>query len=50
MEIPEFVRDHDEEVEYRPITDFGLESDHARLCTAPSVVDPIPMYSMRCIA
>ncbi|XVF63592.1 hypothetical protein PTKIN_Ptkin09bG0099100 [Pterospermum kingtungense] len=49
VEIPEFVYDHDEELEYRPMVDYGLESDYARVCTAPSV-DPIPMYSMRCIA
>ncbi|XWS20890.1 hypothetical protein CRYUN_Cryun30bG0007900 [Craigia yunnanensis] len=49
MEIPEFVHDHDEELEYRPMMDYGLESDHPRVYTAPSV-DPISMYSMRCIA
>ncbi|OMO75521.1 hypothetical protein COLO4_26064 [Corchorus olitorius] len=51
MELPEFVFEHDEELEmeYRPVTDYGLESDHPRVYTAPSV-DPISMYSMRCIA
>ena len=49
MEIPEFVHDHDEELEYGPMMDYGLESDHPRVYTAPSV-DPISMYSMRCIA
>ncbi|XWS24556.1 hypothetical protein CRYUN_Cryun28dG0112900 [Craigia yunnanensis] len=46
MEIPEFVHDHDEELEYRPMMDYGLESAHPRVYTAPSV-DPISMYSMR---
>ncbi|XVE69655.1 hypothetical protein DITRI_Ditri10aG0007900 [Diplodiscus trichospermus] len=49
MEIPEFVYDHDEELENRPMMDYGLESDHPRVDTALSV-DPISMYSMRCIA
>ncbi|XP_021284671.1 ganglioside-induced differentiation-associated protein 2 [Herrania umbratica] len=51
MEIPEFVHDHDEELEYRPAMDYGLESDHPRIYSTTSVpVDPISMYSMRCIA
>ncbi|XWS25966.1 hypothetical protein CRYUN_Cryun27aG0112900 [Craigia yunnanensis] len=49
MEIPEFVHEHDEELEYCPMMDYGLESDHPRVYTTPSV-DPISMYSMRCIA
>ncbi|KAL5557788.1 hypothetical protein UlMin_033999 [Ulmus minor] len=44
IEIPEFVNDHDEEMEYRPTMDYGLESDHPRVCGAP-----MSMYSMRCI-
>lgn len=47
MEIPEFVHEHDRELEYRPMMDYGLESDHPRV-----MVDycPFSMYSMRCIA
>ena len=51
IEIPDFVYDHDEDLEYRPMMDYGLESDHARVYGAPAVVDsPVPMYSMRCIS
>ncbi|XP_062097214.1 uncharacterized protein LOC133803260 [Humulus lupulus] len=48
IEVPEFVCEHDEELEYRPMMDYGIESDHP---TAITMVDsPISMYSMRCIA
>ncbi|XVF35889.1 hypothetical protein REPUB_Repub19eG0010100 [Reevesia pubescens] len=50
MEIPEFVYDHDEELDYRPMMDYGLESDHPRVYSAPPSVDLISMYSMRSIA
>ncbi|XP_057468604.1 uncharacterized protein LOC130757802 [Actinidia eriantha] len=51
IEIPDFVYDHDEDLEYRPMMDYGLESDHPRVYGAPAVVDsPVPMYSMRCIS
>ncbi|MBA0717248.1 hypothetical protein Golax_005084 [Gossypium laxum] len=45
VEIPEFVYDHDEDLEYRPMMDYGLESDHPRVSLSPSVSS----YSMRCI-
>lgn len=51
MEIPEFVYDHDEDLEYRPMMDYGLESDHPRVYGAPPAVDSsVAMYSMRCIS
>ncbi|KAL6995933.1 hypothetical protein U1Q18_006068, partial [Sarracenia purpurea var. burkii] len=50
MEIPEFVYDHDEELEYRPMMDYGLESDHPRLFSSPPANSPFSVYSMRCIA
>lgn len=50
IEMPEFVYDHDQELEYRPMLDYGLESDHPRVPGAPSVDSPVSMYSMRCIA
>ncbi|MBA0606915.1 hypothetical protein Godav_019312 [Gossypium davidsonii] len=50
MKIPDFVHDHDEELEYHPMMDYGLESDHPRVYTEPPSMDPISMYSMRCIA
>ncbi|KAJ1403889.1 CRAL-TRIO lipid binding domain [Sesbania bispinosa] len=51
VEIPEFVFDHDEDLEYRPMMDYGLESDHARVYGAPPTMDsPVTTYSMRCIS
>ena len=51
VEIPEFVYDHDEDLEYRPMMDYGLESDHARVYgTAPALDSPVTTYSMRCIS
>lgn len=47
MEIPEFVSDHDEELEYHPMMDYGIESDHPRVYGAPPAMS---VYSMRCIA
>lgn len=49
VEIPEFVIDHDEDLEYRPMMDYGLESDHPRVYGAPAVDSP-SAYSMRCIS
>ncbi|KAK3029139.1 hypothetical protein RJ639_039694 [Escallonia herrerae] len=51
VEIPEFVYDHDEDLEYRPMMDYGLESDlPRRVHGAPAVDSPVAMYSMRCIS
>ncbi|XP_050241634.1 uncharacterized protein LOC126690497 [Quercus robur] len=53
IEIPEYVNDHDEDLEYRPMMDYGLESDHPRVYGiggAPAVDSPVSMYSMRCIS
>ncbi|KAF7141095.1 hypothetical protein RHSIM_Rhsim06G0010300 [Rhododendron simsii] len=52
MELPESVYDHNEKLEYRPMMDYGLESDHPRsVCSALAMVDsPFSVYSMRCIA
>ncbi|MBA0792467.1 hypothetical protein Gohar_016964 [Gossypium harknessii] len=47
MKIPDFVHDHDEELEYHPMMDYGLESDHPRVYAEPPSMDPISMYSMR---
>ncbi|KAJ0464150.1 putative CRAL-TRIO lipid binding domain-containing protein [Helianthus annuus] len=46
IEIPEFVYDHDDDLEYRPMMDYGIESDHPRVYDAP----PVSTYSMRCIS
>ncbi|XWS42203.1 hypothetical protein CRYUN_Cryun17cG0148000 [Craigia yunnanensis] len=51
IKIPDFVYDHDEDLEYRPMMDYGLESDHPRVYDAPVVDSPsVSMYSMRCIS
>ncbi|XVF62255.1 hypothetical protein PTKIN_Ptkin08bG0202800 [Pterospermum kingtungense] len=51
IEIPDFVYDHDEDLEYRPMMDYGLESDHPRIYGAPAVDSPsVSLYSMRCIS
>lgn len=49
VEIPDFVHDHDEDLEYRPMMDYGLESDHARVYGAPAD-SQVEVYSMRCIS
>ncbi|KAE8654067.1 putative ubiquitin-protein ligase [Hibiscus syriacus] len=50
IKVPEFVYDHDDELEYRPMMDYGLESDHPRVYSRPPLKDPVSVYSMRCIA
>jgi len=50
IEIPEYVTDHDEDLERRPMMDYGLESDHPRVYDAPSVDSPMASFSMRCIS
>ncbi|KAK3006910.1 hypothetical protein RJ639_017290 [Escallonia herrerae] len=36
LEIPEFVSDHDDVLEHRPLTDYGIEPDPLRLTGIPS--------------
>lgn len=50
IEVPDFVYDHDEDLEHRPMMDYGLESDHPRVYDAPAVDPAVSMYSMRCIS
>lgn len=50
IDLPEYVYDHDEDLEYRPMMDYGLESDHPRVYGAPSVDSPVTTYSTRCIS
>ena len=52
IELPEFVYDHDEKLEFCPMMDSGLESDYLRLFPAsPSVDSAVSTYSsMRCFA
>ncbi|CAA6663252.1 unnamed protein product [Spirodela intermedia] len=52
VEVPEFVLDHDEELEHRPLMDYGLESDyqHHRAYDAPAMDSASSMHSLRCIS
>ena len=52
VEVPEFVEDHDEELEHRPLMDYGLvESDHHhRALDDPAMDTTASMYSYRCIS
>ncbi|KAJ6792242.1 putative ganglioside-induced differentiation-associated protein 2 [Iris pallida] len=47
IEIPEFVYDHDDELEHRPLMDYGLETDQHRHQDAPAMDS---MHSLRCIS
>lgn len=52
IEIPEFVYDHDEELElqhHRSMVDYGIESDQPRNATYFVEESAIAVYSMRCI-
>lgn len=51
VEVPEFVRLHDEKLEDRPLMDYGLERDRhcSSLYDAPSMdISARSMYSLRC--
>ncbi|KAK2652002.1 hypothetical protein Ddye_011858 [Dipteronia dyeriana] len=37
VEIPEFVQSHDDILEHRPLTDYGIEPDPMRLAEMPSM-------------
>ncbi|KAL6011823.1 hypothetical protein ACLOJK_002289 [Asimina triloba] len=51
VDIPEFVYDHDEELEYRPLMDYGLESDHHQgAYDSPAMDSTSSMYSLRCMS
>ncbi|KAF5747956.1 ganglioside-induced differentiation-associated protein 2 isoform X1 [Tripterygium wilfordii] len=38
IEIPEFVKSHDDVLEHRPLTDYGIEPDPLRLTEVPSTM------------
>ncbi|KAE8690324.1 hypothetical protein F3Y22_tig00110895pilonHSYRG00045 [Hibiscus syriacus] len=50
VKVPEFVHEHEEDLEYHQVMDYGLESDHPRVYIEPPSMDPISVYSMRCKA
>lgn len=50
IEVPEFVYEHDKELDKLKLIDFGLESDHhPRLCRAQHFESPAELYSTACI-
>ncbi|MGS7457476.1 hypothetical protein ACT3J6_23350, partial [Mycobacterium tuberculosis] len=40
IDVPDFVLDHDEDLEYRPMMDYGMESDHLRVYGGTTSLDP----------
>ncbi|GAA0185058.1 hypothetical protein LIER_32346 [Lithospermum erythrorhizon] len=50
IDVPDFVHDHDEDLEYRPVMDYGMESDHLRVYGGTTALDPssVSIYSLRC--
>lgn len=47
IEIPEFVRNHDDILENRPLTDYGIEPDPFHLSGMPSVAYSFGKYEER---
>lgn len=44
IEIPEFVQQHDDILEHRPLTDYGIEPDPLHLIEAPSTAYSFGRY------
>ncbi|ERM96296.1 hypothetical protein AMTRI_Chr09g15140 [Amborella trichopoda] len=48
-EIPDFIHEHDDALEHRPLMDYGLEVDHRRLHDVPAIDSSAScLYSLRC--
>ncbi|KAK6945193.1 CRAL-TRIO lipid binding domain [Dillenia turbinata] len=47
IEIPEFVQNHDDVLEHRPLTDYGIEPEPLHLTEIPSTVYSFGMYEER---
>ncbi|KAM7257890.1 hypothetical protein ACFE04_013631 [Oxalis oulophora] len=47
IEIPEFVQNHDNVLEHRPLTDYGIEPDSWRLAEVPSAEYSFGRYEER---
>jgi hypothetical protein len=51
LEVPECVREHDEELERRPLMDYGIEAtDRCCMFDAASMDTSASMHSLRCIS
>ncbi|XP_011078925.1 ganglioside-induced differentiation-associated protein 2 [Sesamum indicum] len=44
VEIPEFVKEHDDILEHRPLTDYGIEPDPLHLMEVPSTAYSLGRY------
>ncbi|PON41020.1 CRAL-TRIO lipid binding domain containing protein [Parasponia andersonii] len=47
IEIPEFVKSHDDILEHRPLTDYGIEPDPLRLAEVPAMGYSFGRYEER---
>jgi hypothetical protein len=51
MEVPECARRHDEELERRPLMDYGIEATDRRcMFDAASMDTSASLHSLRCIS
>ncbi|XP_062217509.1 uncharacterized protein LOC133917647 [Phragmites australis] len=51
LEVPESVREHDDELERRPLMDYGIEAaDHRCMFDAASMDTSASLHSLRCIS
>ena len=51
MDLPKFVYDHDEKLEFCPVMESDLENDYLRVFSpSPSLNSGVSTYSMRCFA
>ncbi|MBA0800521.1 hypothetical protein Gohar_010947 [Gossypium harknessii] len=47
VEIPEFVQNHDDVLEHRPLTDYGIEPDPLHLTEVPNTAYSLGRYEER---
>lgn len=47
VEIPDFVKSHDEVLEHRPLTDYGIEPDSLNVTEAPYSANSFGRYEER---
>lgn len=47
VEIPDFVKSHDEVLEHRPLTDYGIEPDSLNVGEVPSSAYSFGRYEER---
>ena len=47
IEIPDFVYDHDDELEDRPLMDYGVETDPFQVYDMPAIASSDSRYPLR---